>query len=267
VDGSAPAFVRDGDVLLVWSGQTIRRMAPGFDLVMADLYWLRTVQYFGSERVFAKEARFDLLRPLIEITTELDPRLEIAYRYGATFLAEPYPTGAGKPADAIEILQAGQRRNPQSWRLWQYEGLFRYQFQHDSVGAGAALSAGAQIPGAPQWMRSLEAVMLTKAGDRATARALWQQMQQSSEERFMKENAFMHLLHLNAQDTLDALRTGIALFEKQRGRKPASLAELAAAGLAPGPVVDPTREPFRYDAATGAVSIAPTSKLFQMERE
>jgi len=36
------------------------------------------------------EKRFDLLVPLVNITIALDPRLEIAYRYGATFLAEPF---------------------------------------------------------------------------------------------------------------------------------------------------------------------------------
>ena len=70
----------------------VRRIAPGFDLLMADLYWLRTVQYFGGQRFAAHN--LDLLRPLIEVTTDLDPRLEIAYRYGAMSSATPPARGA-----------------------------------------------------------------------------------------------------------------------------------------------------------------------------
>ena len=99
-------------MLYLWSGGHVERLFPGFESIAADLYWLRTVQYFGAERRFAREKRFDLLRPLIEITTDLDPRLEVAYRYGAIFLAERAPEGAGRPREAIEVLEKGVRTQP-----------------------------------------------------------------------------------------------------------------------------------------------------------
>ena len=34
---------------------------------------------------------YPLLYPLLDLTTTLDPRFNIAYRFGAVFLAEPYP--------------------------------------------------------------------------------------------------------------------------------------------------------------------------------
>ena len=40
---------------------------------------------------------YALLYPLLDITTTLDPRFNIAYRFGAIFLAEPYP-GGRRPA-------------------------------------------------------------------------------------------------------------------------------------------------------------------------
>jgi len=103
--------------LQVWSGETIRRMAPGFEDALADLYWLRTVQYYGSERRFNTESHFPLLQPLVEITTTLDPRLVLAYRYGAVFLAEPYPVGAGRPeAGLCEPAVLTGRRPPGAGR-------------------------------------------------------------------------------------------------------------------------------------------------------
>ena len=33
----------------------MRRLSPGLENVLADIYWLRTVQYFGGQRAFAEE--------------------------------------------------------------------------------------------------------------------------------------------------------------------------------------------------------------------
>ena len=41
---------------------------------MGGIYWLRAVQYYGSQRAFATDKRFENLAPLIEITNALDPQ-------------------------------------------------------------------------------------------------------------------------------------------------------------------------------------------------
>jgi len=87
IDRRAGGFRVQEEVLYLWSGTHVKRLFPGFEALAADVYWLRTVQYFGGERLFRADKRFELLRPLVDITTTLDPRLEIAYRYGAIFLS------------------------------------------------------------------------------------------------------------------------------------------------------------------------------------
>ena len=52
---------------------------------------------------------YPLLYPLLDLTTTLDPRFNIAYRFGAIFLAEPYPGGPGRPDLAIALLEKGLR--------------------------------------------------------------------------------------------------------------------------------------------------------------
>jgi len=51
------------EALYLWSGEHVRRLSPGFENLMADIYWLRTVQYFGGQRAFSEDKRFDLLGP------------------------------------------------------------------------------------------------------------------------------------------------------------------------------------------------------------
>ena len=99
--------------LYLWSGQHVRRLFPGFENLVADIYWLRTVQYFGGQRAFAQDKQFELLEPLIDITITLDPRLEIAYRYGATFLASRR-RGGGPAAIGRRAPGAGRGGQPET---------------------------------------------------------------------------------------------------------------------------------------------------------
>ena len=117
IDQRLGEFRAQEEVLYVWSGEKLRRLASGFEDFLADIYWLRTVQYFGGQRRFSHEKRFELLEPLTDVTTALDPRLEIAYRYGAIFLSEAWPIGAGRPQAGVALLQRGAEANPGAWRL------------------------------------------------------------------------------------------------------------------------------------------------------
>jgi hypothetical protein len=250
-------------VLYLWSGGHVKKLFPGFESIAADIYWLRTVQYFGSERRFAREKRFDLLRPLIEITTDLDPRLEVAYRYGAIFLAEPAPEGAGRPREAVEVLEKGVRMNPRSWRLRQDLGFFHYIFLHDAQRASEILTEAAEVPGAPFWLRTLGADLLLKGGERRAARTMWQQMYEQAEEGVIKQNARFRLLSLDSEDAADRLTAAVEEYARRFGRRPARLEELPQAGLWKGPLKDAGDVPFSYDVGTGRVTVSQSSPMWR----
>ena len=56
------------EVLYLGSGEEVRRLAPGLENLMADVYWLRTVQYYGGR--ILQNRRFELLEPLVLITVD-----------------------------------------------------------------------------------------------------------------------------------------------------------------------------------------------------
>jgi tetratricopeptide (TPR) repeat protein len=247
----------------LWAGRELKRLVPGFEGLFADIYWLRTVQYYGGQRAFAATTRYELLYPLIDITITLDPRLEIAYRYGATFLAEPLPAGAGDPQKAVAVLERGVAALPDNWRLRQYLGFVVFLFLHDSERAAKILNEAAELPGAAFWLRTLAADLLLKGGERQAARAMWTQIYGQSEEGNIKENALFRLKELDALDQADALTAAAAALEKRTGRAPASLAEIGATARLR--VVDPTGVPFEYDATKGTVRVSPRSILWRPE--
>ena len=108
-----------------------------------------------------------LLYPLLDLTTTLDPRFNIAYRFGAIFLAEPYPGGAGRPDLAIALLEKGLRARPDKWEYMQDIGFVHYWWRHDYPAAAEWFDRASQVPGAPWWLKSLAATTLAEGGDRA----------------------------------------------------------------------------------------------------
>lgn len=263
VDRQLGSFRAQEDVLYLWSGEQVKRVVPGFEGLAASIYWLRTVQYFGGQRRFARDKQFELLEPLIDITTTLDPRLEIAYRYGAIFLSEPPPVGAGRPQRGIALLERGAKALPQSWRLRQDMGFFHFLFLNDAATASRILDEAAQIPGAAFWLKTLAADILIKSGDRENARRMWRQMYEQGEEGVIRANAERQLAILDALDHADRLTEEARAFERTRGRLPRDLRELAAAGNVRASVMDATGVPFDYDPATGRARISKSSSLWR----
>jgi hypothetical protein len=265
IDHGLGTFRAQQEVLYLWSGDHVRRLAPGLENLMADIYWLRTVQYFGGQRAFSTEKRFDLLMPLVNITIALDPRMEIAYRYGATFLAEPWPMGAGNPEAAIELLRRGIAGSPGNWRLRQDVGLFHFFFLNDPRRASQELLEAAGIPGAPAFLRTLAAQVLVKGGERESAKMLWRQIYEQSDPGPMKDNAALHIQQLQARDAIDALNGAAAEFARRAGRPAASLEELLRSGLTDAPIEDPAGVRFEYNASAGKASLSPRSPLWRRE--
>lgn len=266
IDAALGGFSEQARPLFAESPERLKLLAPGFELLLADIYWLRTVQYYGSQRAFNPEPRYENLRPLIDLTTTLDPRLELAYRYGAVFLSEGHPIGAEQPEQGIEVLEKGVRELPGSWRLRWDLGAHWFFFMKDAKRAAAVLREATGVPGAPYWLESLAARFL-EGDDRASAREIWRRQYETGEAG-MKENAIYNLQVLDALDIRDAYNAAIARFEEASGRAPESMQELARGGYVKDPEPrDPTGTPFVYDDATGRVKLNRASRLWRSKHE
>src|SRR5688500_16292072 len=83
-------YARETDsarLMYLQSGETAKRLALEYDALAADIYWIRAVLHYGGDRIEGRESgRYDLLYPLLDLTTALDPHFQIAYRFGAVFL-------------------------------------------------------------------------------------------------------------------------------------------------------------------------------------
>lgn len=246
------------DVLYLPSGKTVKRLSLGYSSLLANIYWTRAVQYFGS-RHRAHSTQYNLLYPLLDITTDLDPKLIVAYDYGAVFLAQQPPEGAGQPDKAVALAEKGIRANPEYWRLYFTLGFVHYIDRDDPVAAQAAFEKGSQVPGALPWMKVMAARMAERTKDINTSTLLWEGVYETTNDREVKKAAQIHLDSLHAARDLSELERRVQVYRQQTGRFPATWADMIRAGLLPGVPLAPEHEPYVLKSG-GKVDVEDASK-------
>jgi tetratricopeptide (TPR) repeat protein len=275
-----PAPVVDHDALYLTSGAAARRLTVSLNPLAADVYWIRAIQYYGGAKrrlepdplhpdpppSLARTTDYDQLYPLLDLTTTLDPLFDIAYRFGAVFLAEPYPGGPGAPELAVKLLQKGLRARPDKWEYMEDIGFVYYWYEHDYQQAASWFERASRLPGAPVWLEPLAASTLAKGGDRQSARLMWSAILQSAQVDWLKQQAQRRLLQFRALDEIDALHKVVGQYTARTGAPPQDWAALVGAGSLRGVPRDPAGVPYVI-GADGAVTLSHDSPLFPLPDE
>ncbi len=253
----------DDQVMWLQSPAAARRLALSFPDIVADIYWMRAVVHYGGERRADGDKRYALLYPLLDLATSLDVHFDVAARLGAIFLSEGYPGGPGRPDQAIALLEKGLSHDPDRWQYRHDIGFVHYWWLKDYKAAARQFELGAALPGGPVWLRTLAGVTLAKGGDRASAKALWQELLKGADLEWVTRSANYHMDQLRALDDIDALTAAVAQYQQRFGQWPARWDDLRARGLLSGEAVDPTGSPYVI-GADGRVTLSPSSSLHPM---
>ncbi|MEP6919236.1 MAG: hypothetical protein ABJC89_26575 [Acidobacteriota bacterium] len=267
-DRRFPRAAQESDqVLYVRSGAALKRLTLGFNGIAADVYWIRALQHYGGDRLIKipGAVRYQLLYPLLDITTTLDPHFNIAYRFGAIFLSEGYPGGPGRPDRAIELLRKGLVAMPHKWQYYHDIGFVYYWHLRDYKASAEWFQRAEEQPGAPSWLKPLAATMLVQGQDRASARLLWEQIARSEEE-WLRKSATRALLQLDVLDQIDQVNAAIRRVPLSPGER-YSWEMLARRGLLRGIPADPTGVLFVLDPDTGRVTVSRDSTLYPLPDE
>jgi tetratricopeptide (TPR) repeat protein len=251
-----------GNVLYVRSPEFMRRAALSHQALLADLYWIRTIQHYGGTKLSNDpNKQYDLLFPLLDLTTSLDPNFDIAYGFGALFLSEPYPSGPGRPDLAIALLQKALRAQPDEWRFLEDLGFVYYWWLHDYVTAADWFRRAGDMPGAPNWLKPLAAVTLAQGGNAASSRTLWTEVLNTADADWLRTQAAFRLRQLDALDEIAALERVVQAYRARTGSLPQSWLDVIGAGYLTAPPADPAEYPLQLDPASGTVTLAPDSTL------
>ena len=255
-----PPDYEDSDLSM--NGSKLKGFALGFEGLMADWYWMRSLQYIGG-KIDKSESDINiddmrslnpkLLYPYLENATDLDPHFIAAYSYGAMVLP------AIDAQKAIELTNRGIANNPSEWRLYQHLGYIYWKMgKYDK--SAESYETGSRIDGAAPFMRMMAASMQTSGGSRSTAREIYRQMLTGADDEQVKLTATRRLYELASLDEREAIDKVLADFQTKNGRCAASFGEIITLLMpvklpdgrvfsidSSGRIVDPTGAPYLLD--------------------
>jgi len=247
--------------LYIRSGTVAKTLSMSLRTIAADMYWLRTIQHFGGDRLSHRRDRpFELLQPLLDLTTTLDPNFNAAYRFGAMFLSEPAPGGPGRADQAIALLEKGLRAQPARWQYAQDIGFVHLWNRGDAKEAALWFHRAAEMPGAPNWLNAVAATTMAGA-DRQVAGAWLEDMAAHAPEGWLRAIAQRRLAQLTAMNAIEQLEALVSPFQRKMQRNPTGWDDFMAVGLIAGVPIDPAGAPYVYFPASGLVRLHPQSPL------
>jgi tetratricopeptide (TPR) repeat protein len=269
-----PANLVPAEEQLYVKGPAARRLSLAFNGIIADWYWMRSLQYVGRKAVTHEKIRLDnlseldlkLLAPLLDTATTLDPKFMAVYEYGAVVL--PTVSDKDNDEDAVTLLKKGIAANPDSWRLYQHLGYIYWQ-RGDYVAASEAYGAGSKLQGAPVWMKTMELNMRARGSSPQVAREIYERMRLEATDQQVKSFAEYRLAQLDSEEERVRLRRILSDYAARTGgRCPTSWREvsqqLRALGLqtdASGAPLDPTGFPYVLTEQGCNVDLHPDSKI------
>jgi tetratricopeptide (TPR) repeat protein len=255
---------------LYLNGNTAKRLSLGFNGMVADWYWMRSLQYVGRKVLSSSQdsmldslgdLNLSLLAPLLDTATTLDPAFIEPYEYAAIVLP------AVDVDAAIRLTKKGIAANPSSWKLYHHLGYIYWQ-RGDYAAAAQTYGAGAEIPGAPAWMKAMKAKMSADGGSRGTAREIYSRMFEDSVDTKVKDMAALRLKQLDSLDERDLIRKVLLSYQSKRNQCPSSWPELAAALQAlrfsldnRGSPLDPAGFPYHLTKQGCDVELDPASPI------
>ena len=90
--------------------------------------------------------------------------------------------------------------------------------------------------------------MAQHGGDAETARMLWTTTYETTNDRFIRDNAHKHLVALRVDGDIARLDQVVAQYRQRVGRSPSGFLEMVSAGYLRGIPVDPLGHPYKLMA-------------------
>jgi tetratricopeptide (TPR) repeat protein len=261
IDVAQASLRVEPEELTVQSASMLKKMSLEYAPLTAAIYWTRAVQYYG-EKHRLHQSNLELLWPLLDISTILDPHIIPAYRFGSIFLGQNPPAGAGQPDLAIELLNRGIQANPEEWRLYQDLGNLYYFDLHDYPKAAAAFAEGSKNPHSFIWMKVMAAKIAAEGQSPETSYFLWQQIYETTKDPAIRKNAQEHLILTLAQLDMKAIDQIADQYEQQTGHRASRLGQFVDAGLMRAVPIDPDGYPYVLGAG-GKAELSVNSPLLE----
>ncbi len=237
-----------GELMYFPSGLAVKVLSLGYYAPLADIIWLRFIQYYGEHRM--TDMRYDLMYHILDILTTLDPDFDHAYTLGALMLTHD----AQKPDEAKKLLKKGMILTPTTWRYPFVYGFIHYVFLVDYDVAETYFRLASQKPGAPDYTKRWAAFTLyKKIGDLESALSIWLDIYNNCQDKVERGIAAYYIDKIKMMRDIEYLEKKIEIFKRQTGRAPVALRELVSTGIIKKTPKEPHGKKFEYVLRNGKV--------------
>lgn len=190
---------------------------------IADLLWLKTIQYFGQGNPYGN---YPSLGAILNTITQLDPKFEYPYEFGMIVLPFMQQTSA-----AVELGERAQTAIPNNGLLTFYLASVYHLNVKDYRRAGDLYAKAANQPGAPGASRELAGVAYssseTSLSDRLVAIAFWKTAFDNAKDDSQRDLASRWYAHMQI---VYALETAALKYKADKGAYPQNLQDLKDTG-------------------------------------
>lgn len=232
--------------------EVARAASLGYRSLVADLYWVGAVNYFGDQR--NARISYAQLANYMELVVALDPEFEYAFYFAGVSL--PWNQGRGwvNVDEAISFLQRGIEKFPQNWKM-RFQLAFIYsEFQDRYTEAGDQLKVVGTIPGAPGYAGLLATRMYAHTGDFDKAVSIAEELAALAPEPEVQQALLQRAAEARALKNLTRLEAQVKRFRDQLGRNPTELAELVREHFVDALPEEGLGGTWEYDATAGTVN-------------
>lgn len=139
-------------------GEYLKPAVIGYDQLVGDIIWLRTIQVIG-EKVVTRQG-YDWVYHAMDVVTTLDPNFTYAYQLGGVALS----VLGNRPDLSNMLLKKGMRENPSIWQMPFYIGFNYFFHLNDYWNAARYMAIASKLPGHPEYLPKLSARLYVQSG-------------------------------------------------------------------------------------------------------
>jgi hypothetical protein len=204
-------------------GATLHVLSLGFERLVADLFWIRTVYYVGDE--VTSRAGWPDAERLAHLVTDIDPRFDSVYVLMSSVL-----NGLRHDPDAaIALLEKGAAVSDY-WRIHFLLG-FQYFMEKQEYVKGAQCLERAIGLGGPHYLQFLVSRLYSSAGDPTTAMQFIAARLKNEETPAVRAQLEKRYVDLWINRDLAAIDAAIDRYTEKFHRAPKDVRALVDAGL------------------------------------
>lgn len=231
-------------LLYLPSAQMLRLASLGNPGLVADAFYLWSIQYYGQYR---PHERFLYLEPVYQLITDLDPLYFDAYRVGALIMQLPTTDEETHKQSVIRLFDKAVKNMPENHEIAEAAGWDMFIRYRDKAEGIRYFKVAAEIPGAPVRLKRFLASWREDEEGWSIDDAItyWTDVRDSSDDEYNRAVSNRQIYRLLASRDEEALNPILGTWKLWHGRCPETWGAVVESGFLREVPVDYFGKPYR----------------------